>query len=49
MERVRNIGGDVAEKISAWEKTVDLAGELKGISDFGCHVLISSDQNYAPL
>jgi len=44
--RVRNIGDDTAEKISGWEKSIDLAGELKRISDFGCHVLISSDENY---
>jgi DNA processing protein len=44
--RVPNIGEDTAEKISAWEKTVDLAGELKRISDYGCHVLISGDENY---
>jgi DNA processing protein len=25
---------------------VDLAGELKRIQDFGCHVLISADENY---
>ena len=47
--RVRNIGDEVAEKISAWEKSVDLAGELQRISDFNCHVLISSDENYPPL
>src|ERR1035441_4230560 len=46
LTRVRNIGDDTAEKISSWEKSVDLAGELKRISDFGCHVLISSDENY---
>jgi DNA processing protein len=44
--RVRNIGDDTAEKISGWEKSVDLAGELKRIADFGCHVLVSSDENY---
>jgi DNA processing protein len=44
--RVRNIGEEVAESISNWEKSVDLAGELKRIADFGCHVLISSDENY---
>ena len=44
--RVRNIGDETAEAIAAWEKTIDLAGELKRISDFGCHVLISSDENY---
>jgi DNA processing protein len=44
--RVRNIGEETAEAISTWQKTLDLAGELKRISDFGCHVLISSDENY---
>ncbi len=47
--RVRNIGEETAESISRWEKTVDLAGELKRISDFGCHVLISSDEHYPAL
>ena len=44
--RVRNVGDDVAENISGWEKSIDLAGELKRITDFGCHVLIQSDENY---
>jgi len=44
--RVRNIGEETAEAISQWEKKVDLAGELKRTSDFGCHVLVSSDENY---
>jgi DNA processing protein len=46
--RVHNVGDETAENISSWEKSVDLAGELKRISDFGCHVLISSDENYPP-
>jgi len=46
--RVQNIGDDTAEKISSWEKSVDLAGELKRIADFGSHVLIQSDENYPP-
>ena len=44
--RVRNIGDETAGAISNWETTIDLAGELKRISDFGCHVLIQSDENY---
>jgi DNA processing protein len=44
--RVRNIGDEIAEAIANWEKTIDLAGELKRISDFGCHVLISPDDAY---
>jgi DNA processing protein len=44
--RVRNIGDETAEAIASWEKSVDLAGELKRIAEFGCHVLIQSDENY---
>jgi DNA processing protein len=44
--RVRNIGDETAGAIANWEKTINLAGELKRISDFGCHVLIQSDENY---
>jgi DNA processing protein len=47
--RVRNIGEETAEAIASWEKSVDLAGELKRIADSGCHVLISSDENYPAL
>jgi len=46
LTRVRNIGEETAEAIFNWEKSVDLAGELKRIQDFGCHVLIQSDENY---
>ncbi len=44
--QVRNIGEDTAEKIVAWEKSVDLAGELKRIADYGCQVLVQADENY---
>src|ERR1022692_1320223 len=47
--QVRSIGEDTAGNISGWEKTVDLAGELKRISDFGCHVLTQADENYPAL
>ncbi len=46
--RVRNIGEDVAGKIFGWENSVDLAGELKRIADFGCQVLIQTDEHYPP-
>ena len=45
---VRGIGDDTATAISGWEKTVDLAGELKRIADFGCHVVTQSDEEYPP-
>src|SRR6266516_8057383 len=37
--QVRGIGADIAESIAAWEKSIDLNGELKRIADFGCHIL----------
>ena len=49
LSRVRNIGDETADAISNWEKSIDLAGELKRVSDFGCHVLISSDEHYPAL
>ena len=36
---VRGIGEDTATAIADWEKSVDLAAELKRIADFGCHVI----------
>jgi len=47
--QVRNIGEETAAAISNWEKTVNLAGELKRISDFGCHIVVSDDENYPRL
>src|SRR6185295_9097936 len=45
---VRGIGDETADAISRWEKSVDLAGELQRVADFGCHVLIQSDPEYPP-
>lgn len=47
--RVRNIGEETAEAIAGWEKSVDLAGELKRIQDSGCRVLVQSDAEYPGL
>ncbi|MGA3283963.1 MAG: DNA-processing protein DprA [Verrucomicrobiota bacterium] len=44
--RVRNVGEETADAIAGWEKSIDLAGELKRIQEFGCHVLIQSDGDY---
>ena len=49
LRQVRGIGEDTAEAIANWEKSVDLKGELKRISDFGCHVLIQTDEDYPAL
>ena len=47
--RVRNIGDETAEAICHWEKSVDLAGELRRIAESGCRVLIQSDDEYPAL
>jgi DNA processing protein len=47
--RVRNIGDETAGAIAAWEKTIDLAGELKRVQESGCRVLIQSDEEYPEL
>ncbi len=43
--QVRGIGEDTAGAIANWEKTIDLAGELKRIGDFGCHILTQRTGN----
>jgi DNA processing protein len=47
--QVRGIGAETAEAIAAWEKTIDLGGELQRIRDYGCHVLVQSDEAYPEL
>ncbi len=46
---VDGIGPETAAAIAGWEKTSDLAGELRRIERFGCRVLIESDDEYPPL
>jgi DNA processing protein len=46
---VHGIGEDTATAISNWETTVDLSAEMKRISDFGCQVVIQSDDEYPEL
>jgi len=49
LEQVRGIGAETAASIANWEKNVDLTGELKRIAEYGCHVLISADEDYPEL
>lgn len=49
LRQVRGIGEDTADAISNWEKSIDLAGELKRIAEFGCHILTQADENYPKL
>lgn len=46
LQRVNGIGPEVAESIAGWESTVDLSGELRRITEYGCHVVTREDANY---
>ncbi|HSU53251.1 MAG TPA: DNA-processing protein DprA [Candidatus Dormibacteraeota bacterium] len=43
---VHGIGEETADSIASWEKGIDLAAELKRISEFGCNIVIQSDPEY---
>jgi len=47
--QVSGIGQETAEAIAAWEKNIDLGAELKRITDFGCRIVIQSDDEYPHL
>ncbi|HMO63974.1 MAG TPA: DNA-processing protein DprA [Verrucomicrobiota bacterium] len=49
LRRVPGVGEDTAEAIARWEGTVDLAGELRRIAEFGCRILTQPDEEYPPL
>ena len=46
LKRVDGIGEAAAQAIRGWEKSVDLAGELKRIEEFGAHVVVNGDPDY---
>ena len=46
---VHGINEVTADAIACWETTIDLSGELKRISDFGCQIVIPEDENYPEL
>jgi len=48
LQRVRNIGAETAAAIAGWEKSVDLAGELKRVTDYGCRIVTQDDEEYPP-
>src|SRR5437660_4475449 len=46
LRKVEGIGNEVADQISNWESTVDLAAELKRVRDFGATVITQSSPSY---
>jgi DNA processing protein len=47
--RVRGIGEETAEAIAGWEQGVKLAAELKRVQEYGCRVVVQSDEEYPGL
>src|SRR5947199_745641 len=46
LRKVEGIGNEVADQISTWESTVDLAAELKRVRDFGATVITQDSPSY---
>src|SRR6202051_922924 len=46
LRKVEGIGNEVADQISNWESTVDLAAELKRVRDFGATVITQESPSY---
>ncbi len=46
LQRVEGVGREVADQISNWESTIDLAAELKRIREFGAAVLTQESPLY---
>jgi len=49
LAQARGVGDDTAAAIASWEKTVDLAAELKRVADFGCRIVTREDAEYPEL
>src|SRR5438128_7442933 len=46
LRKVEGIGNEVADQISNWESTVDLAAEVKRLRDFGATVITQGSPSY---
>jgi DNA processing protein len=46
LRTVEGVGREVAEAIASWEKTVDLAGELARVREFGATVITQESAEY---
>jgi DNA processing protein len=48
LRAVEGIGPEIADGIGDWEKTVDLAAELKRVEEFGARVITQQSLEYPP-
>jgi DNA processing protein len=46
LRKVEGIGSEVADQISNWESTIDLAAELERVRDFGATVITQESPSY---
>src|SRR5215211_2405218 len=46
LRKIEGIGNEVADQISNWESTIDLAAELTLVRDFGATVIIQESSSY---
>jgi len=46
LRKVEGIGSEVADQISNWESTIDLAAELQRVREFGATVIIQESSSY---
>jgi len=46
LRKVEGIGGEVADQISNWQSTVDLAAELGRVREFGATVITQESPSY---
>src|SRR5213595_3064043 len=46
LRKVEGIGREVADQISSWESTVDLAAELRRVGEFGATVITQASPSY---
>ena len=46
IQRVDGFGPELGEAVANWEETIDLARELRRISEVGAHVITQEDVNY---
>jgi DNA processing protein len=47
--QAKGIGEETANSIASWEKTIDLAAELKRIQEFNCRIVTQEDPEYPEL
>ncbi len=48
LERVPGLGPQAAESIASWRQSVPLEAELRRIAEYGCQIVVGTDECYPP-